>query len=204
VLMVDTIVLCGNTVDIQGQSLFSWLFSRKRDPTGPPPEYEELAKEQLRWIEDQLQNSTAQYIFVAGHYPIYSTGEHGPFECLGRNLDPLLRKYNVNAYFSGHDHNLQHIQINQTDAEGRPSSMNYVICGAASRSDRSSKNVNSVPKESLLFRYPTGWNPFSQIGFSNGGFIHGELRPDSAILKFYSGTTELKYTMKIWPRSPVG
>jgi len=117
-------------------------------------------------------NFRAHYLFVAGHYPIYSTGEHGPFSCLARSLDPLLRKYNVNAYFSGHDHNLQvsiffaslqglhrltgpiqHIQINQTDTEGRLSSMNYIVCGAASRSDRSSKNVNSVPKESLLFRW---------------------------------------------------
>lgn len=49
----------------------------------------------------------ADFLFVSGHYPIYSTCEHGPFECLINKLDPLLRHYNVNAYFSGHDHNLQ-------------------------------------------------------------------------------------------------
>lgn len=53
----------------------------------------------------------ANYLFVAGHYPIYSVSEHGSFKCLESKLDPLLRKYNVNAYLSGHDHNLQVISL---------------------------------------------------------------------------------------------
>jgi len=57
ILMLDTIVLCGNTVDMEGQSLFSWLFAKKKDPDGPDPEYVELAKKQWKWIEHQLRNS---------------------------------------------------------------------------------------------------------------------------------------------------
>uniref|UniRef100_A0A915LNY1 Calcineurin-like phosphoesterase domain-containing protein n=1 Tax=Meloidogyne javanica TaxID=6303 RepID=A0A915LNY1_MELJA len=57
ILMIDTIVLCGNTEDIQGKSLFSWMFSKKREPNGPEPKYEKLAKKQWKWIEKQLENS---------------------------------------------------------------------------------------------------------------------------------------------------
>ncbi len=55
--MIDTIVLCGNTVDMQDQSLLSWIFAEKMEPDGPPPEYRELANEQLEWIEGQLRTS---------------------------------------------------------------------------------------------------------------------------------------------------
>ena len=62
--MIDTIVLCGNTEDIQGKSLFSWMFSKKREPNGPEPKFEKLAKKQWKWIEKQLENSKFVFIFV--------------------------------------------------------------------------------------------------------------------------------------------
>ena len=50
---------------------------------------------------------SADYLFVAGHFPVYSAGAHGPIACLRRRLEPMLYKYNVTAYLCGHDHNLQ-------------------------------------------------------------------------------------------------
>jgi hypothetical protein len=43
-------------------------------------------------------------LLVAGHYPVYSMGEHGDTDELKNYLVPLLEKYHVNAYFNGHDH----------------------------------------------------------------------------------------------------
>jgi hypothetical protein len=39
-------------------------------------------QEQWDWIEAQLNASTADYIFVGGHYPVYSVCEQGRFHVL--------------------------------------------------------------------------------------------------------------------------
>ena len=49
----------------------------------------------------------AEYLVVAGHYPVYSGGIHGSTKCLVDRLQPLLREYHATAYFSGHDHSMQ-------------------------------------------------------------------------------------------------
>ena len=49
----------------------------------------------------------AEYLIVAGHYPVWSIAEHGPTKCLLQDLKPMLHKYKATSYFCGHDHNLQ-------------------------------------------------------------------------------------------------
>ena len=63
-------------------------------------------EEQFRWLEHVLQNSTSTWKIVFGHYPIYSTGPHGDTTELHKTLLPLLKKYKVHLYLSGHDHNI--------------------------------------------------------------------------------------------------
>lgn len=71
------------------------------------PESIEDAEAQWDWLEATLRSSTAHYLVVGGHYPVWSIAEHGPTKCLVERLRPLLQKYNVTAYINGHDHNLQ-------------------------------------------------------------------------------------------------
>ena len=111
--MIDTVILCG------GSNLSDW----HREPL-QGPENSFKAETEWQWIEDQLRQSTfvffshpyrhallvrssAPYLIVGGHYPVYSVAEHGPTQCLVDRLRPLLHQYNVTAYLCGHDHNLQ-------------------------------------------------------------------------------------------------
>jgi len=67
-------------------------------------------EEQLRWLEETLAASTADVLIVAGHFPVLSGGEHGSTQSLLAAVQPLLEKYGVDAYLSGHDHTLQHLE----------------------------------------------------------------------------------------------
>lgn len=92
--MLDTVLLCGNTDDFQDGK-----------PSGPTSSV--FANRQLLWLQERLQRSTADFLLVAGHYPVWSVSKHGPTDCLLRRLRPLLVKYKATAYLCGHDHNLQ-------------------------------------------------------------------------------------------------
>ncbi len=70
---------------------------------------------QLAWFEAALAASTAPWKIVVGHHPIYSGGGHGDTPYLIKHVLPLLQKYGVQAYFNGHDHDLQHLQAGKVN-----------------------------------------------------------------------------------------
>jgi acid phosphatase len=66
---------------------------------------------QLAWLDKALGDSTAPWKLVFGHHPIYSAGlGHGSEKDLITQLLPILQKHKVQAYFCGHDHDLQHLK----------------------------------------------------------------------------------------------
>jgi acid phosphatase len=65
---------------------------------------------QLDWLKAGLAASKAQWKMVIGHHPIYSGGLHGDTPELIETVLPLLRQHGVQAYFNGHDHDLQHLK----------------------------------------------------------------------------------------------
>mmetsp|Transcript_77776 Transcript_77776/g.137165 ORF Transcript_77776/g.137165 Transcript_77776/m.137165 type:complete len:346 (-) Transcript_77776:44-1081(-) len=95
-VMIDTVSLAGlSSDDCLGCEL-------------PGPKHLGSAESQWSWIEDQLKSSTADFLFVAGHYPIYSAGNDGTTTILVQRLLPLLKQYGAH-YVSGHDHMVEHI-----------------------------------------------------------------------------------------------
>lgn len=94
IIMLDTVLLCGNSLDYADEK-----------PRGPLSQV--AANRQLTWLQERLALSKADFLLVAGHYPVWSVSEHGPTQCLLQNLHPLLNKYKATAYLCGHDHNLQ-------------------------------------------------------------------------------------------------
>ncbi|KAF4740338.1 chitinase [Perkinsus olseni] len=113
VVMIDTIVLDGvakenpsfNCRDQEGICM-----SEYDEDDG---ELSDTQQSALQWIDSALSqhNTTADFILVVGHYPIWSLAEHGPTYRLSRLLMPLLTKYRVTAYLSGHDHVHQHLDL---------------------------------------------------------------------------------------------
>ena len=77
----------------------------------------ERINNQLHHLESRLKESTMPsmdevqptWVIAIGHYPVFSAGSHGDTQELSVNLLPLLEKYHVHAYFSGHDHISEHL-----------------------------------------------------------------------------------------------
>ncbi len=63
---------------------------------------------QKKWLENGLKNSTANWKFVVGHHPLYSAGKRkGKTGDMLNSFAPLFEKYKVDAYFCGHEHQLE-------------------------------------------------------------------------------------------------
>jgi 3',5'-cyclic AMP phosphodiesterase CpdA len=81
--------------------------------------------EQLTWLEAELKRPReTPFLAVIAHHPVFSNGPHGDHPVLIRDWDPLFRKYHVDLYMAGHDHDLQHLEF-----EGHPTS--HFLSGSA-------------------------------------------------------------------------
>jgi tartrate-resistant acid phosphatase type 5 len=70
----------------------------------------EEGKVENDWLESQLQlySLKTEFLFVVGHHPVISVGEHGnTAEMVHAKM--LFDKYGVTAYFGGHDHIMQYL-----------------------------------------------------------------------------------------------
>lgn len=89
------------------------------------------AQTQLKWLEHTLSTARAsssqiKWIIVLGHYPVISDGVYGDSVELRSVLKPLFRKYSVNLYISGHEHNFQHLTED---------GITYIVCGSGSKTN---------------------------------------------------------------------
>jgi len=97
---------------------------------------------QLAWLEETLADSEAKWKIVTGHHPVFSGGrKHGPTRELREELAPIFEKYGVNVYFSGHEHNLQHLKPAGTT--------HYVISGGGSGSRRAGSTPDTLHAEEV-------------------------------------------------------
>ncbi len=67
------------------------------------------SSKQKQWLEKTLSESKARWKVVVGHHPCYTTGKRiDEVPYVRYSLEPILEKYKVDAYFAGHEHDLQH------------------------------------------------------------------------------------------------
>uniref|UniRef100_A0A183C9Y4 Tartrate-resistant acid phosphatase type 5 n=1 Tax=Globodera pallida TaxID=36090 RepID=A0A183C9Y4_GLOPA len=197
-LMIDTVLKCGETEDIKSDSYLAWIFHESnKNPKEPLPGKDKFAKEQDDWLKQSIEQSNANYLFVAGHYPMYSVGKHGFYNNCLTEMDQLMRKNKVTAYLSGHDHNLQHLQLTQSDGNA----FDYIISGAGAATDRSQEHWEEFNKAAdemkgkakVLLHFPSAhwWLNIAGaeelLSWTTGGFIQAQVTPDKIVLNFYSG-----------------
>jgi len=177
IVYIDTVLLCG---DSQHDDLHT-------QPKGPRDTA--AADEQWEFIEQKLADSKADYLFAAGHYPIFSIAEHGPTKCLIDGLQPLLEKYSANGYFCGHDHNLQHLQYTPPKTN---KTLDYYLSGMANFIDSSKAHALFVPKNSLKFH--------AADTSSKGGFLYAETTAKNMTLTFIDANGKNLYSNVVLPR----
>jgi len=76
---------------------------------------------QLNWLEETLNKTKTEWIIVIGHHPILTSKVMSTSGSMAQ-IQPLLDKYHVQAYFCGHVHDLEHMQDD--------SMVDYFISGA--------------------------------------------------------------------------
>lgn len=129
------------------------------------------ALEQLRWLDEQLATSRSRWKIVAGHHPVVSSGGHGPTRELARTLRPLLERHGVDAYLSGHDHDLE---LLRTGAQWI-----QVVSGAGS----TTRNVR--------------WSEETSFADARPGFVRLSVRPDELWVEFVAAADGPIFTERI-------
>lgn len=181
-VMIDTVNLAG-------------LDSSVRRASGPADVAG--AEKQWAWIEQELKSSTADFLWVAGHYPIYSAGDDGTVEVLVKRLLPLLRQYGAH-YIHGHDHMLQHISY-----EG----VEMYLTGMGKECCYGAGSLDTVPKGAIKYLIEgdggqgsknVGPKPSSPV---NAGFASVTF-DDTVSIKYYNQDGDVLYTApEVSPRS---
>ena len=139
-------------------------------PSVAQPSVDEV---QWAWVTSTLATSTADWIVVVGHFPVYSAGENGPTPALVTRLLPLMEAAGVALYISGHDHQLEHIgpaaSITSASGATAPGVVDFVVSGAGAKYNETSDHEAELPADTLKFQYGMGCG-FATVHVSREGW----------------------------------
>jgi tartrate-resistant acid phosphatase type 5 len=141
-------------------------------------------KEQVAWLESELKKPRkTPYLVVMGHHPIYSDGPHGDHPILIRDWDPLFRKYGVQLYLAGHDHDLQHLEF-----DGHPTS--FLLSGGGG-----ADLYNLKIQQSARGPYAEKIYGFSHVSVTKEKMTLRHLDSDGKLLHAFTRTPEGKVSI---------
>lgn len=170
-VMADTVLLSAGTADgLQGEA------------------EAQRGEAHWAWLNETLAASTAEYLVVAGHYPVWSVGPHGPNQRLVARLRPLLSQHAVTAYFFGHDHCAQALRDGDVDHHG-VGGAHLLVFGAS--------NLGAVPDGMLAFHY--GGNMWPANAYK-GAFAEATFRATELTVTHYDSDGRPLATMTRPPR----
>lgn len=147
--LLTMICLDSNLPDVSGKDTKSGKYTRASLTV-------DEAKAQLEWLKAELAKPRAPFTLVVGHHPLYSNGDHGDTKPILAQWEPLLQKHKVHAYLCGHDHDLQHLEL-----EGKFTS--HILSGGGGAKTRK-------------LEHPERTMPY---GLDVHGFTHISVQPDA-------------------------
>ena len=133
----------------------------------------------LQFLESELEDPISDWIIVFGHHPCYSAGMRAGSRIIRKRVLPILTKYNVDIYLTGHEHNLEHWQVqNETDID-------HIITGAGGKipyefNERNYEKMKKLGVEMRFFK-------------DNNGFAYFVINEDSIYFKFINSKLEVLY-----------
>jgi hypothetical protein len=139
-----------------------------------PPAVDEV---QWAWLAATLAASTAQWLIVVGHHPVWSVGAYGPTWPLVTRLAPMLQAAGVAVYVSAHEYDMQHIVTTSEGLAAAGGGVDYVVAGngayAVSGTNASAAHAGAVAAggaAALQFAYAggTGFTAFAVAAGSRG------------------------------------
>lgn len=133
--------------------------------------------EEAAWLDGELAKERSPWMICASHYPLYSNSEHADSKTMQKRIGSLLNERRIDFYLAGHDHNLQHLQIETNFTS-------HIVSGAGGRA--------------LYPMYRDDRGPFTA---STNGFVHLRLTPERASVRIVS---ESGKTMHLFERTPDG
>ena len=126
------------------------------------------AAAQRKWLATALAGPRAPLTMVVAHHPLYSNGSHGDTASLVEDWGPLFEEHGVHAYLCGHDHDLQHLEL-----EGLRTS--FVLSGGGGARTRQLRSTDRT-------------TPFGRDVY---GFTHIQVLPDRLVFAHHGQQAEL-------------
>ena len=144
--LVTLLALDSNLPDVSGRS-------------GKPSLTSDEVAAQHDWFRRELEKPRAPFTIVMAHHPVYSNGSHGDTKGLHQaGWADLLEKHGVHLYLCGHDHDLQHLELEDLKTS-------FVLSGGGGANLRQLKPKRKVP-------YARDFH----------GFTHLEISTDKAVI----------------------
>jgi tartrate-resistant acid phosphatase type 5 len=124
---------------------------------------------EMKWLQTELAKPReAKWLIAVAHHPFVSNGDHGDTGPLARIWGPLFEQAKVDFYIAGHEHDLQHLQVEQFKAT-------LLMVGGGGAGIRPMRNASRGPFSKSTYG-------FGHLTFTENEATARLLGPDAQVL----------------------